>query len=274
MRLMTSFFLVLALVVIPTAACTDSEKAQDPTTNSGSSAKNQGELDVQKKPNVSVEQPKPITNLIRNGDFSNGFEGWDKFHSTNVNDTWNLQIGGPDNYLSWKRGRSRNDGGSVGAVQSMDIDVSGYKKLLLSIDVMVEHHTLLNSGWWSEKQGGSGEYPAKIILFYDDDQGNRHMWTHGFLSTNEKQPVTFRNPDTGTIEQYDGTTSTTNFTMVPKEKWFRYTVDLMAPGQLIDMDLKTRGKQMPKPQKLVMIRLVGQGWDFAAAVDNVTLHGE
>lgn len=212
-------------------------------------------------------------NLVSNGDFSEGFEAWSKFHSSNVNDQWNLSIDGPDNQLNWTRRRSRNDGGSVGVVQTMDIDATGFEKLTLSLDVKVKEHTLLNAGWWSETRGGSGEYPVKVILFYKDSRGQQHMWTHGFISTLKKQPVVYTDPKTGQEEFHDEETTLSNLTIVPRNEWYHYEVDLMDKGQLIDMDLARRGQRMPQLHKLTMIRVVGQGWDFAAAVDNISLKG-
>jgi len=247
MRFTTAFLFSLIAVLAHASACSDSGKRSATTV---------------------------ADNLIRNGDFSGGFESWDKFHSSNVNDKWNLEIEGDDPYVSWSRRRSHNDGGSVGVVQTLDVDAANFKKLVLSLDVMVKDHNLKNSGWWSEKRGGSGEYPAKVILFYHDIEDRQHIWTHGFLSTNQSQPVDYTDPRTGKKERHDTKTTLTNHTIVPRGEWYHYEVNLVDESRLVEADLAQRGRQMPRPQRLTMIRVVGEGWDFASSVDNIQLYGE
>ena len=212
-------------------------------------------------------------NLIRNGDFSEGLAGWEETHGSKVDDVWNVGVEGDEKYLSWSRERSHNDGGAAGAVQQMDADATAFRSLVLSIDVRVSHHTLLNAGWWAESRGGSGEYPAKILVYYKDGEGNSHLWTHGFINVFQSQPVRYKDPKTGRVEYHDAGTSLTNFTKVPRDEWHHYEVDLMDSRELVDMDFSRRGQQMPKPARLTAIKVFGQGWDFAAAVDNIELRG-
>ncbi|UCD57181.1 MAG: hypothetical protein JSV16_15430 [Candidatus Hydrogenedentota bacterium] len=212
-------------------------------------------------------------NLIQNGDFSEGLLHWEKTHGSNVDDVWRIAVTGDEQYLSWSRERSRNDGGAVGVVQKIDANVGGFQRLALSLDVRVSHHTLLNAGWWAETRGGSGEYPVKVLLYYKDAKGESYVWTHGFISEFRSQPVRYRDPKTGDIEYHDAGTNLTNFTKVPRDKWYHYEVNLMDSRELIDMDFSRRGRQMPKPARLTAIKVFGQGWDFAAAVDNIELRG-
>jgi len=213
-------------------------------------------------PDAPVREVPPKTsvltghNLIRNGDFSDGLSEWEKTHSSKVEDMWDVTVQGEEKYLAWSRERSRNDGGTAGAIQQMEADVSRFKKLILSVDVRVSSHTLSGPGWWAEQRGGSGEYPAKILIYYKNAEGTPHVWTHGFL------------PD------FKGRTSLTNFSHVPRDTWYHYEADLKDAAELVDMDFKQRGQRLPLPAKITAIKLLGQGWDFAAAVDNIKLLGK
>jgi len=42
-------------------------------------------------------------------------------------------------------------------------------------------------------------------------------------------------------------------------------------AELVDMDFKQRGQRLPSPAKIITVKLLGRGWDFAAAVDNIEL---
>jgi hypothetical protein len=214
------------------------------------------------RPDAPVQEVAPKTfaltghNLIRNGDFSDGLSQWEKTHSSKVEDMWEVAVKGEEKYLAWSRERSGNDGGTVGAIQQMEADVGRFEKLIISADVRVSNHTLSGPGWWAEQRGGSGEYPAKILVYYKDAKGKPHVWTHGFLP------------------ELRGRTSLANFSNVPWDTWYHYEADLMNVAELVDMDFKRRGQRLPLPAQITAIKLLGQGWDFAAAVDNIELLGK
>lgn len=194
--------------------------------------------------------------LIRNGDFSDSLSQWEKTHSSKVEDKWEVAVKDKEKYLSWSREQSGSDGGTVGVVQQMEANVREFRKLILSIDVRVSSHTLSGPGWWAEQRGGSGEYPVKILIYYKDVKDRPHVWTHGFLS------------------DFKGRTNLKNFSNSPRDTWYHYEADLMDVAELVDMDFQQRGQRLPLPAKITAIKLLGQGWDFVAAVDNVKLLGE
>jgi len=89
---------------------------------------------------------------------------WAKFHQSNIRDQWNVKVG---DEISWSR-KAGADSGSAGVYQRIGVLAPG--KLLLKMEVRIDSHSLPGSGWWGDKRGGTGEYPAKIRLDYLDER--------------------------------------------------------------------------------------------------------
>lgn len=190
-------------------------------------------------------------NLIVNGGFV-GLEGWKVQPSQNCTRcSMETRLGDVQggHYLAWERTRSGADGGALWARQWPNYDVRDCRKLLLSFDVRVDHHSLSNSGWWSDTRGGSGEYPAKVVVAFTDAQGERFGWSHGFLS------------------HHDGSTRLVNYTLVPPGEWVHFEADLFARKNWVDEG----GEPLPSPVALADIFVGGNGWDFAGALTNLRL---
>ena len=189
----------------------------------------------------SVEIEKTIPelssqNLIKNGDFSDRLSYWSIKHSSNVDDTWNITVindGDRSNVLKFERKNSREDGGSVYAVQKINKDVSNYSDLKLEMSLKVISHDLEGGGGWS----GSGEFPVHVFIYYLDNQNQTHFWSWGF--TTEEA-----NYNDYSIVQYD--------------KWYHFT-----SGNLMNLS--------PKPVKITEIKVGGNGWDFNGEVDDIEL---
>jgi hypothetical protein len=185
--------------------------------------------------------------LVKNGDFAQGLEFWTVDQP--CSSCWLDVQGG---FLAWERTNSGGDGSAISAHQALDVDTSGYQRLLLTLEVRVESHSLSNSGWWSDQHGGSGEYPAKISLSFADAAGQSFEWSRGFLIT------------------HDGSTALQNYTLVPTGQWTPFEADLLSPPQWVD----ARGNPLPRPARLTGFTVGGSGWDFRAAVRHLSLTGQ
>jgi hypothetical protein len=207
-------------------------------------------------PTPSVQGMSPGStgdNLIVNGDFV-GTEGWKIQPSpkcTHCRMEPQFDDGDHPHYLVWERTHSGADGATLWARQWPNHDVSQCQSLILSFDVRVDHHSLSNSGWWGDTRGGSGEYPAKVVIAFNDAQGERFGWAHGFLYN------------------HDGSTKLVNYTLVPEGRWYSFEADIFAPEHWVDH----WGKPLPTPVILTDIFVGGNGWDFGGAIDNLRLRG-
>lgn len=192
-------------------------------------------------------------NLIVNGGFV-GLEGWTVQPSQKCAHCWmevQASNGEYPHYVAWERTGSGADGAALWARQRLSRDVRRCGKLVLAFDVQVDHHSLANSGWWSDSRGGSGEYPAKVVIAFMDSNGERIEWARGFLY------------------RHDGSTKLVNFTLVPKGQWVHFEADLFASQNWVD----EWGKPLPSPVTLTDVFVGGNGWDFAGALTNLRLSG-
>ena len=193
-------------------------------------------------------------NLIHNGDFAQGFAGWEMVQEC---DSCGMQTNiDPDarlgDYLAWQRTGSAQSGGAIWARQPLAIDMRECTDLHLGFDVRVDDQSLTNSGWYSDEHGGNGEYPVLVRLaFMPAFQGSQFDWAQGFLTA------------------HDGTTTLRNYTVVPAGAWLRYEADVQAPAQWID----GFGMALTNPGRLTDIYVGGSGWDFTGAIDNLVLTG-
>lgn len=188
--------------------------------------------------------------LVRNGDFEQGLEFWTVEQPCT---DCRLALTGDDAssrvFPVWERTNSGANGSAIGLRQTIDADVSGVARLILSMDLRVDSHSLPNSGWWSDQNNGSGEYPVKIALAFTDAQGQPFEWSFGFLAT------------------HDGTTALRNYLLVPAFTWVPLETDILSPFQW----MSPRGQPLPRPARLVSLWIGGSGWDFAGAMNNVQI---
>jgi len=197
----------------------------------------------QQPTNQTIAQPTVIYPYLFNGDFSYGLDGWEKWHSSNVDDEWKIEVEPTDNpytnVLNFERSHSSNDGGVVTVLQRLNFDVSGYEQLYLKADVKVVSNTLQGSGWWSDVYNQAGEYPVHLFVYYNDSNNQQHLWSWGFLT---EQNVNKK----------------TNYNVVKAGEWYSFTSQ-----NLMELD--------PKPKIVTIVRVGGNGWDFHGKVDNVQL---
>jgi hypothetical protein len=190
--------------------------------------------------------------LIANGDFVRGMSYWVRDQpcaDCSITVQPEAYAGSPA--LAWERTNSGSVGSAVSAWQPLDFDVKGYGSLWLSMKVLVERHTLPNSGWWSDQNAGSGEYPVKVSLTFLDEQGQSFEWAYGFMIT------------------HDGATALRNFFIEPGGEWSSFETDVFDASQW----LGPLGQPLPRPVHLTRITVGGSGWDFKGAVANLSLTG-
>jgi len=193
--------------------------------------------------------------LVVNGDFAAGGTGWTFSIASTCGNCWVDVVGddsGPErNMLMWERTGSGTSGSALSAQQRVDADVSQYGSLWLSLELRVIHHSLPNSGWWSDRNNGNGEYPIQVTLNFTGMDGQPFSWSSGFLAN------------------HDGSTALRNFTLVPAGQWTTQAVDLLLPAEWTD----PRGFALPRPARLVDVIVGGSGWDFSGAVKSISIVG-
>lgn len=192
--------------------------------------------------------------LVFNGDFGVRHNGWEPVIGADCNNcTLQIQPGDTDpNYrLFWDRTGSQRNGNAMFARQVIDHDVSDFTSLQLDLTFMITHHSLTNSGWWSDQHDGSGEYPFKVTLRFYDEQEHLFEWHYGFLAT------------------HDGSTTLANYSLVSPNEWHDYHVDLFSPAVWTD----AQGQPLPRAAVLHEITLGGSGWDFGGALKFVSVTG-
>jgi len=193
--------------------------------------------------------------LVVNGDFAAGGTGWTFSIASTCGNCWVDVVGddsGPErNMLMWERTGSGTSGSALSAQQRVDADVSQYGSLWLSLELRVIHHSLPNSGWWSDRNDGNGEYPIQVTLNFTGMDGQPFSWSSGFLAN------------------HDGSTALRNFTLVPAGQWTTQAIDLLLPAEWTD----PRGFALPRPARLVDVIVGGSGWDFSGAVKSISIVG-
>ncbi|MCU0722850.1 MAG: hypothetical protein MUC63_04435 [Planctomycetes bacterium] len=159
----------------------------------------------------------------------------------------------PGGAVRWERRDSGADGGSVGVSRPLAADVAAADYLVVGGRILVESHSLGNSGWASDAKGGHGEYPAHVQVAFLDEAEKERVWSHGFLAS------------------HDGSTQLVNFTRVPAGEWTTFGFDLMEPSARAPRDPSRSDFELPRPAILKSVLLQGNGWDFAGAAGGVVL---
>lgn len=178
--------------------------------------------------------------LVYNGDFAQGLEGWRAGHVAGYLEGMDL----PGSYeLVVDEGRvaarflrrgSRGTHSETLLAQDLDKDVSDYTDLRLSLDIKLKHQSLSGGGY----QGS--EYPVLVRLTYRSATSEpTAAW--GFYYQN----VDNNRTDLGT--------------QVPRDAWVRYTV----PVNLMTLN--------PPPQRLLSLQVSASGHDYESLVANVSL---
>lgn len=193
--------------------------------------------------------------LVVNGDFAEGGAGWTFGVASACGTCWIDVVGddsGPERtMLMWERIGSGASGSALWAQQHVDADVSQYGSLWLTLELRVIHHSLSNSGWWSDRNNGNGEYPIQVTLNFTGMDGQPFSWSGGFLAN------------------HDGSTALRNYALVPLDQWTTQAADLLLPAEWTD----PRGYALPRAARLMDVIVGGSGWDFSGAIQSVSIVG-
>ena len=172
------------------------------------------------------------TDLIKNGDFSDGLTGWTTRTQPGSKVAGNNSVdlkGSSAKYLEFKRVNGGTDGGGAFASQNINKDVSGYTSLLVKLGVNViseEGGNIANTNpqWFPEGA-------CQVRVFYVAADGTSKEWYHGFYSEN--------------VSGADAS----HFDRVTAGTWTQNTsVNLMA--------------SVPAPKTITKIEIYGFGWNF------------
>lgn len=195
----------------------------------------------------------PERNLIRNGNFEQGFDHWSEY-------TWKVELGDQPKGKTEIRevdGEATLHFERVGVghadarvLQSVNQDVIGYESLRLLLTLRVLEQSLGVCG----VQGS--ECPLFIRINYIDENGANQIWQHGFFAT-------------GTVD--DNATPGAciscaviqgNHEQVPQGQDYFYEVDLRE-------ELARQGA-LP-PRRIESISLIASGHSFATEVVDVAI---
>ncbi|MCZ7540235.1 MAG: hypothetical protein M5U29_10015 [Anaerolineae bacterium] len=120
-------------------------------------------------------------------------------------------------------------------------------------ELRVIHLSLPNSGWWSDRNNGNGEYPIQVTLNFTGMDGQPFSWSGGFLAS------------------HDGSTALRNYTLVPLGQWTTASRDPAAARRRVDGPRAAFA--LPRPARLVNVIVGGSGWDFSGAVKSISIAG-
>lgn len=184
-------------------------------------------------------------NLVTNGDFAAGVEGWRTHDTQEANRpdrlgersvVWETVDGVMRPALRVARASRFDTHNETGLEQDLHVDVAVYPRLLLSAMVKVQSASLSGGGYLGT------EYPMMLRLRYRDAAGNGQTWYRGYYYQNaEGRP-------------------TTRGELVSQGVWTPIQVDL---SELPD-----------RPVFLYSLEVVGAGHDFDALITDVRLVAE
>ncbi len=121
--------------------------------------------------------------------------------------------------------------------QRIDRDVSDLSSLVLRANVKVLNQNLSGGGYLSS------EFPLMVRVIYRDAYDSQAEWVHGFYYQNDAG-----NPTTYGQE-------------IARDQWFPFE----SPNLL---------ESLPRPYRIVAIRIYASGWDYESLISDVSLTAE
>lgn len=134
--------------------------------------------------------------------------------------------------------RSGEGHGQTVLVQHVNRPVWDFEELILSMRIKANYQSLPGGGT------AGTEYPIMVRVFFRDITGGETPWYHGFYY------------DVPSDERY----STRSATLVPRDEWHLYEVDLL--------------ELTPRPTFIRTIEIVATGWSYEGVVQHISLVGE
>lgn len=192
----------------------------------------------------SVPEPaSESSQLLTNGSFTNGFEGWEvidrggtRAHGENKVKPANGPEGG--SAVQIERFCPEKDGGASGLEQPLDVTLEPGSRLDLAADFRIDYEK--GGALAGSDPGWHPECAVQFRIFYEEPGGTEEEWYHGFY---------YSDVDDADVE---------HFTRVKKGEWESYD-----SGDIAD--------EIPEGAKLTRFRVYGFGWDFDGYISDVSL---
>ena len=179
--------------------------------------------------------------LVTNGDFSRGLQGWQVGNRAIEDDrpgTVSLVLEDGRHIAVFER-RESNRHGETFIHQQLDVDVRDFQSLKLYLDVKVMKQSLSGGGWVGS------EYPVMVLVRYRDAFGGENTWFRGYYIHNEDDhPVT-------------------SGQRVTSGGWRSDLIELFSPQHVF-----------PQPTYLLWVEVQGSGWEYHGAVTDLRLIAE
>lgn len=181
--------------------------------------------------------------LIQNGDFRRGLEGWYAGNETGFPEGYDVLgevspiLEGGQPAARFLRQGTKGTHCETYIVQHIEREVSDLSSLRLSLRLKLIHHSLSGGGYLGS------EYPVLVRLVYRSIDGDGYgVW--GFYYHN------------------DANNRTDNGQLVPEDTWVSFTV----PSNLMELS--------PRPRRILYLQVGASGWDYESLVTGVSLEGE
>ncbi len=179
-----------------------------------------------------------IHNLIDNGDFSHGWEGWQSGNrGVEDNVVGSATIGQADNRSFVEFQRTGSDKHAETFIHRIvNQDVSDYGVLKFTLQLKISEQSLSGGGILGT------EYPLITRIHYRDSAGNEQDWWHGFYIQN------------------DDNHPTPNADAVIANQWYDWSFDLLNSSVV-----------SPRPAEILWIEIAASGHGYKSDVANVEL---
>jgi len=192
----------------------------------------------------SPSAPKPAeVELLVNGDFSQGFEGWQLADTAMSGAEGSISLTKSEGRTVARFVRRGSEGGHGESIIGQEIvrkDVTDFLRLRLSIDVKVIYQSLSGGGVMGS------EHPIAVRIRYRTGAEDvSHIWYYGFY---------YHNDNAGPV----GPAS-----QVPQSDWQHFEFDLYDP------------EVMPlRPSEILTFEVIASGHDYESMVGEASLVGE
>ena len=173
-------------------------------------------------------------------------DGWRKVPATSGSSLAEIV----DGALYYKR--IGYDGSKQGVEKDVRIDISQCDEAYIEFDVKVAKDSLGSSGWWSYEKGGIGEFPAMVILDFQDSNDSHALWAYGFL---EKEDSYHRS----------------NYTQVHLGEWYHFKSSNLVEAKTTETLPHNKPKESGTIKTITKIFLGGVGHSFEGYFDNLKI---
>lgn len=194
-------------------------------------------------PQGSTGPQQQMEQLVRNGDFGHGLEGWLSGGLAGFrpgqDEVGNVNLAVEDGQVASRFRRSGSHATFYETFLQQEVarDVSHFTSLSLALDLRLVTQSLSGGGYLGT------EYPLYVRVTYRTGAGDGSLF-YGFYYQN----VANNRTDQGVGVQHDA--------------WARF----VAPVNLMTLN--------PRPQRILSVQVGASGWDYESLVTNIRLEGQ